>query len=171
MVKPEARTPSRPSSPSPDGKGKGKGKKGVINENSYCFEFNANGACSKDNCIFPHLAPDKVAECEKRKLAIKDQTQLALRAAPAIVVCAAEESGQDPGCRRGRTKESWCQSFVKGECTLPKCPFAHLDKQEVETLLRQSEKRRLRNLERVEKNIVRQRLLSNSCILNRWKVG
>ncbi len=79
LVKPEARAPSRPGSPSPDGKGKGKGKKGAINENSYCFEFHANGSCSKDNCIFPHLAPDKVAECEKRKTAIKEQKQIALK--------------------------------------------------------------------------------------------
>jgi hypothetical protein len=60
LVRPEARAPSRPSSPSPDGKGKGKGKKAVINENSYCFEFNANGACSKDNCIFLILLRTKL---------------------------------------------------------------------------------------------------------------
>mgnify|MGYP000659556072 CR=1 FL=1 len=86
-------------------------------------------------------------------MAIRDQKQLAIKAAPAVVVCAAETPSQDqPVQERSKMKNNWCQSFVKGECKLPSCPFAHLDKQEVEILLRQNEKRRRRNLERVEEH-------------------
>jgi hypothetical protein len=155
LVRPETR--SRPPSPSPETKGKGKGKR-VPDENAYCFLFHTSGGvCTRENCTFAHLSPEKVAECEVRKAAKKAKqlsapaTPAVVVAAPAVVMCVAAlrkegEDGQDRVAKRS-VKDTYCSSFAMDKCLVTDCPFAHLTPREIEILRKQKEKRRKWNLE------------------------